>query len=82
MLKLLVLFDDFKNSNALSKEEFISKYDLEINKQIIAILPGSRVQEIKLKLPIMLEATKDFSDYQIVLAAAPSIIVYTGTGLY
>ncbi len=41
---------------------------------IIALLPGSRKQEIRVKLPIMLAATADFSrDYQIVIAAAPSL---------
>ncbi len=43
------------------------------NKPIIAILPGSRKQEIRLKLPIMLEAVKNLTDYQIVIAGAPSI---------
>jgi lipid-A-disaccharide synthase len=38
---------------------------------IIALLPGSRKQEIKLKLPIMLEAVKQFPQYQAVVAAAP-----------
>lgn len=40
---------------------------------VIALLPGSRKQEIKVKLPIMLAAVAEFSpDYQIVVAAAPS----------
>lgn len=40
---------------------------------LIAILPGSRKQEIQLILPIMLEMTKRFCDVQFVLAEAPSI---------
>jgi lipid-A-disaccharide synthase len=43
------------------------------NKPIIAILPGSRKQEIRLKLPVMLEAVKEHSDYQIIIAGAPSL---------
>ncbi|HEV2830715.1 MAG TPA: lipid-A-disaccharide synthase, partial [Hanamia sp.] len=39
----------------------------------IALLPGSRKQEIKTKLPIMLEATKNFMDYHFIIAKAPSI---------
>jgi lipid-A-disaccharide synthase len=39
----------------------------------IALLPGSRKQEIKTKLPIMLEATKNFKDYHFIIAKAPSI---------
>jgi len=38
---------------------------------ILALLPGSRKQEIRLKLPIMLEAASHFSDHQILVAAAP-----------
>lgn len=40
---------------------------------IIAVLPGSRKQEVKTKLPIMLEAVKDFKEYQIIVAGAPSL---------
>ena len=38
---------------------------------IIALLPGSRKQEILKKLPIMLEASRFFPDYQFVVAQAP-----------
>jgi lipid-A-disaccharide synthase len=41
------------------------------NKEIIALLPGSRKQEISVKLPIMLEATRHFSDYRFIIAQAP-----------
>lgn len=40
---------------------------------IIALLPGSRKQEIRHCLPEMLEAVKDFSQFSIKVAAAPSI---------
>jgi lipid-A-disaccharide synthase len=43
------------------------------SKPIIALLPGSRVQEIKVKLPIMLSIVDDFPDYQFVVAQAPSL---------
>lgn len=42
-----------------------------IQKPIIALLPGSRKQEILKKLPIMLEVSKKFTDYQFVVAKAP-----------
>lgn len=42
-------------------------------KEIIALLPGSRKQEIESKLPLMLEAVKSFSDKQPVVAAAPGL---------
>lgn len=41
-------------------------------KPIVALLPGSRQQEIKMKLPIMLEASKPFSGYQFIIAKAPA----------
>src|SRR5690242_19693075 len=40
-------------------------------KELIALLPGSRKQEIEIKLPIMLEASKNFPDHRIVIAQAP-----------
>ncbi len=40
---------------------------------VIALLAGSRKQEIKDNLPAMIEAAKRFEDYQLVLAGAPSI---------
>lgn len=39
----------------------------------VALLPGSREQEIKKKLPIMLAATKNFPDVQFRIAQAPSL---------
>lgn len=41
-------------------------------KPIIALLPGSRAQEIKVKLPVMLEMVGRLPDYQFVIAQAPS----------
>jgi lipid-A-disaccharide synthase len=42
-------------------------------KPIIALLPGSRKQEIKVKLPIMLQVVDRFPQYQFVVAQAPSL---------
>lgn len=39
----------------------------------IALLPGSRKQEIKTKLPLMLAAAQNFPDYEFIVAKAPSI---------
>ena len=52
--------------------KFISDNNLE-DKPIIALLAGSRRQEIKDNLPAMLETTKDFSSYQLVIAGAPGL---------
>ena len=43
------------------------------DKPIIALLAGSRRQEIKDNLPAMIEAVRRFADYQPVLAGAPGI---------
>jgi lipid-A-disaccharide synthase len=43
------------------------------DKPIVALLPGSRKQEIAKKLPLMLEVSKFFPEYQFVIAEAPSI---------
>ena len=42
-------------------------------KPIVALLPGSRQQEVAKKLPIMLEASKNFPDHQFVVAKASSL---------
>ena len=43
------------------------------DKPIIALLPGSRKQEILKKLPVMLEVSKVFPDYQFIVAKAPGV---------
>jgi len=43
------------------------------NSNIIALLPGSRQQEILKKLPIMLEVAKHFPNYRFVVAKAPGL---------
>ena len=40
---------------------------------IIALLPGSREQEVAKKLPVMLEVSRSFPDYRFVVAKAPSL---------
>lgn len=41
-------------------------------KPLVALLPGSRAQEIRLKLPLMLQAVKHFPEYQFAVAQAPA----------
>lgn len=43
------------------------------NKEIIALLPGSRKAEISYLLPVMLEASESFPQYQFVIAGAPNM---------
>ena len=60
---------DFQKNNSDSKNEFFEKHELDISKNIISLLPGSRRQEIIKKLPIMLESlASENSDFNIVIA--------------
>jgi lipid-A-disaccharide synthase len=52
--------------------EFCSQNNLS-DKPIIALLAGSRKQEISACLPKMIEAAQRFSDYQTIIAGAPGI---------
>lgn len=47
------------------------KFEIPQEKKIIALLPGSRKQEIEKKLPIMLSVAEHFKDYEFVVAKAP-----------
>ncbi|HVE61472.1 MAG TPA: lipid-A-disaccharide synthase, partial [Chitinophagaceae bacterium] len=47
--------------------------EIKFIKPVIALLPGSRRQEVAIKLPIMLEASKSFPQYQFILAKATSL---------
>lgn len=65
--------DAFQQSYTETFEEFTATNALS-QKPIIALLAGSRKQEIKDNLPDMLEAAKPFvGEYQLVLAGAPSM---------
>ena len=64
--------DDFKRDKALSRASFLSRNSLG-DKPIVALLAGSRKQEIEANLPMMIEAVKQFPDFQPVLAGAPGI---------
>ena len=56
----------------ISREEFLKKYSLS-EKPIIALLPGSRAQELKYILPEMLKTVKHFPEYQFVIGATGSL---------
>jgi len=56
----------------VAHEKTIAPTPLATDKPIIALLPGSRAQEIKVKLPIMLQMVRRFPDYRFAVAQAPS----------
>jgi lipid-A-disaccharide synthase len=65
------LLDAIESEKTFDKKEFIDNNNLS-TKPIIALLPGSRDQEINKLLPVMLEAVANLRNYQIVIAGAPS----------
>ncbi|MCK6649475.1 MAG: lipid-A-disaccharide synthase [Bacteroidia bacterium] len=56
-------------------EDYSSSMKLELpeEKPVIAILPGSRKQEVSVMLPLMLAMKKHYANYQLVIAGAPSL---------
>jgi lipid-A-disaccharide synthase len=61
---LVQIIEEFKSSNTTLHPPAVTT---------VALLPGSRMQEIKKKLPIMLAATRFFPSWRFVVAQAPSI---------
>ncbi len=68
---LIEIIEDYKKNN----DPFATKNSLQIEtgKKIIALLPGSRKQEILKKLPIMLKAAARFPQHVFVVGQAPGI---------
>ena len=64
--------DAFLKSDNETDEESLAATNLP-EKPIVALLAGSRKQEIKANLPLMLQAMKEYPQYQPVIAGAPGI---------
>lgn len=62
---------------SLSQREFLENFRISPEKKIIALLPGSRKQEVKLILPIMLKAAylinQAFPQTQFIIAKSPNL---------
>jgi len=65
------LIDAIHNRKQTSEDEFRNEHNLD-HRPVIALLPGSRKQEISKMLSGMLSVVNDFPDYQFVIAGAPS----------
>ncbi|MDW8850189.1 lipid-A-disaccharide synthase [Flavobacterium sp. MMLR14_040] len=65
------LIDAIQNQPPFDEVVFRKENQLS-EKPIIAVLPGSRKQEITKMLSLMLSVVDDFQDYQFVIAGAPS----------
>lgn len=69
------LLDEIAKVNPVDKNKFYKSNRLNPKKEIIAMLPGSRRQEVSRMLTVMLEVVKQFPNYQFVIACAPSLPV-------
>ena len=65
--------DSFLRTDTETKEQFCQRLNLESSRPIIALLAGSRKQEINDNLSRMMEASRSFPQYQFVIAGAPGI---------
>lgn len=65
------LIDAIQNQKPIEAATFRAENNLD-EKPIVALLPGSRKQEITKMLSVMLSVVDDFPDYQFVIAGAPS----------
>ncbi len=65
------LIDAIADRKQMDEAEFRKQYNLG-EKPIIALLPGSRKQEITKMLSVMLSLIDEYSEYQFVIAGAPS----------
>ncbi|MGV8916084.1 MAG: lipid-A-disaccharide synthase [Kaistella sp.] len=66
------LLDAVSDLKAIDIEKFKTENNLN-EKQIIALLPGSREQEVAKMLELMLSVRPHFKDYQFVIAGAPGL---------
>lgn len=69
------LLDELLKLKAINKKIFAKQNNLDPKKEIIALLPGSRKQEVSRMLGIMLDVRKYYPNYQFVIAGAPSLDV-------
>ena len=67
------LLDALEKRPQPSSESFRTANGLDPEKPVIALLPGSRKQEVSRMLTIMLQTASEFPEYQFVVAGAPSL---------
>lgn len=67
------LIDAISNRESLNESNFRKIHQIDTIKPIIALLPGSRKQEVQKMLSVMLSVTSYFPNYEFVIAGAPSL---------
>lgn len=59
---------------AIDRTDYASQFCLEAAKPWIALMPGSRIKEVRMNLPTMLDAAEQLgSDYEFLLPVAPTL---------
>ncbi|MFD0798797.1 lipid-A-disaccharide synthase [Maribacter chungangensis] len=67
------LIDAISKRTEVNEQLFRETHKIAPDKPIIALLPGSRKQEVQQMLSVMLSLTSDFADHEFVIAGAPSL---------
>ena len=67
------LLDELSKSGTPNRSIFLRRNSLGEKREIIALLPGSRTQELKRILPVMLKVVPHFPDYQFVIGGVSSL---------
>lgn len=67
------LLDELSKVRYINKNNFVKQNKLNSKKEIIALLPGSRKQEVGRMLEVMLRVVDKFPEYQFVIGCAPSL---------
>jgi lipid-A-disaccharide synthase len=58
----------------IERDDYAEQYQLDPAKQWITLMPGSRVKEVRMNLPTMLEAANQLgADYEFLLPVAPTL---------
>lgn len=67
------LLDQIKKTRTVNKKLFYKNNNLIPKREVIALLPGSRKQEVGRMLEIMLKMVDMYPNYQFIIACAPSL---------
>ncbi len=78
------LLDEIHQFDAGSEVDFRNEHGLPKDKPIVALLPGSRAQEVKKMMNVMVSSASAFPDYCFVVAAAPHLddSLFEGLSVY
>lgn len=67
------LLDELSKLNPMPRQLFVKRFHLSEKREIIALLPGSRRQEVERMLKPMLQVVPHFPEYQFVVAAVSTL---------